>query len=270
MSEKNIFYKGFFTLSGSIFLHMKDPFFHNFSLCTISSKIIGSFRLRCSGPLVVKSHFACVISPYRMRHQQNALRQVQPRSRADFDMLYNLIERWRSDRFQDIKTRLFKAAQRAENYGILEKTVEMLHHIDKHKQTIRSLYRRRRFLRFLTFNCKPIRWNGYKGIPLEMITVKIQKAREFKGLYDALSDRDVGPDERMVLLIMLRKSIKEHDCMEAFDLLSLLDQDIALLTRGITKLSLGCLNKRITRKRYGTMSCNNVVRSSGNGTTKQR
>lgn len=78
--------------------------------------------------------------------------------------------------------------------------------------------------------------------------MKIQKAQEFKGLYDALSDRDVKPDQRMVLLIMLRKSIEAHDCTEAFDLLSLLDQEIALLTRGITDLSRGCLNERITRK----------------------
>lgn len=205
------------------------------------------FHPGCLLRVAVKWHVATTF--YRMRHKQNILRQAQPRSRADFDMLYNEIERWRSDRFEDIKARLFKAAQRAEGYRILEKTVEMLNHIDKHKQEIRSSYRRRRILRFLTFNCKPIRWNSYKGISVEMITMKIQKARQFKGLYDALSDRDASkPHERMELLIMLRKSIEAHNCMEAFDLLSLLDQEIALLTRGITDLRLGCLNERIKRK----------------------
>lgn len=148
----------------------------------------------------------------------------------------------------DIKSRFFKAGQRAENYRILETMVEMLNQIDKHKQAIRSSHRRRRVLRFLTFNCKPIRWKGYKGIPVQMITLKIQKARQFKELYDALIDRDVEPSQRIVLLTMLRKSIEAHNCMEAFDLLSLLDQQIVLLTRGIEDFSLGYLNERITRK----------------------
>ncbi|XP_014487996.1 PREDICTED: IQ and ubiquitin-like domain-containing protein [Dinoponera quadriceps] len=182
----------------------------------------------------------------KMRHKQNILRQVHPRSRADFDMLHNVIERWRSDRLEDIKLRLFKAAQRAENYSIVEKMVKMLNCIDKHKQAIRSSHKRQRVLRFLTLNCKPIRWNSYKGISVEMITMKTLKAREFKRLYDVLSDRSVRPDERMASLIMLRKSIEAHSCMEAFDLSSLLDQEIALLTRGIKDLSLGCLNDRIT------------------------
>ncbi|EFN80348.1 IQ and ubiquitin-like domain-containing protein [Harpegnathos saltator] len=183
----------------------------------------------------------------KMRHKQNILRQVNPRSREDFDILYNMIERWRSDRFEDIKSRLFKAAQRAENYRILEETVEMLNHIDKHKQAIRSSYRRRRVLRFLTLNCKPIRWIGYRGIPVEMVTVKIQKARQFKAFYEALNDRDVRSNERMRLLMMLRGTVEAHDCAEALELLSVLNQEIALLTRGIKDLSsLGCLNERIT------------------------
>jgi len=94
-------------------------------------------------------------------------------------MLYDLVERWRIDRLKDIKSRFFKAGQRAENYKILKKMVDMLNHIDKHKQAIKRSYRKQRVLRFLTVNCKPIRWNSYKGKLVEMVTIKIQKAREF-------------------------------------------------------------------------------------------
>lgn len=183
-----------------------------------------------------------------MRHKRNILRQTYPRSRADFDMLYSLIERWRSDCMKDIKSRLFKSGQRAENYRILEKTVEMFNHVDKHKQAIKSLYRKQRALRFLTLNCKSIRWTGYKGKPVEMITMKIQKAREFKGLYNALSNRDVSSEERIKLLIMLKRLLESHNCIEAFELISLLDQEIALLNRRIEGLSLDYLNERIMRK----------------------
>lgn len=163
-------------------------------------------------------------------------------------MLYGLVERWRIDRLKDIKSRLFKADRRIENYKILEKTVEMFNHIDKHKQTIKKSYRKQRVLRFLTVNCKPIRWSGYKGKLVEMITIKIQKAREFKEIYNALNNRNVSSEERIKLLIALKKSVEVHNCIEAFDLLSLLDQEITLLNRKFEGLSLDYLNERITRK----------------------
>ncbi|GAB1865111.1 IQ and ubiquitin-like domain-containing protein [Camponotus japonicus] len=181
---------------------------------------------------------------YKMRHKQNILRQIYPRSRADFDMLYSLIEKWKSDCLKDIKSQLFKSGQRAENYRILEKTVEMFNYIDKHKQAIKSSYRKQRALKFLTLNCKPIQWTGYKG-KVEMITMKIQKAREFKGFYNALNNRNVSSEERIKLLIMLKKLLESHNCIEAFDLISLLDQEIALLNRRIKDLSLDYLNERI-------------------------
>lgn len=189
-----------------------------------------------------------IILFYRMRHKQNILRQTFPRSRTDFDMLYSLIERWRSDCIKDIKSRLFRGGQRAENYRILEKTVEMFNQVDKHKQAIKSSYRKQKALRFLALNCKSIRWTGYKGKLVEMITLKIQKAREFKELYNALSNRNVSSEERIKLLIMLRKLLEPHNCIEAFDLISLLDQEIALLNRRIEGLSLDYLNERIMRK----------------------
>lgn len=183
-----------------------------------------------------------------MRYKQNILRQIYPRSRSDFDMLYSLIEKWRSDCLKDIKSQFFKSRQRAENYRILEKTVEMFNHVDKHKQAIKSSYRKQRALRFLTLNCKPIRWTGYKGKPMEMITMKIQKAREFKRLYNALNNRNVNSEERIKLLIMLKKLLESHNCIEAFDLTSLLNQEITLLNRRIEGLLLDYLNERIMCK----------------------
>ncbi|XP_072744652.1 IQ motif and ubiquitin-like domain-containing protein [Anoplolepis gracilipes] len=195
---------------------------------------------------------------YKMRHKWNILRQTYPRSRADFDMLYSLIEKWKSDCMKDIKSRLFKSGQRAENYRILEKTVEMFNHIDKHKQAIQRSYRKQRALRFLTLNCKSIRWTGYKGKSVEMITTKIQKAREFKGLYNALNNRNVSSEERIKILIRLKKLLGSHNCIEAFDLISLLDQENALQNRKIKGLSLDYLNERILHTYLNFVSVSNT------------
>ncbi|KAL6264441.1 hypothetical protein P5V15_004550 [Pogonomyrmex californicus] len=206
---------------------------------------------------------------HKLRHKQNILHQMYPRSRADFDMLYSLIETWRTDRLKDIKSRLKEADQRAENYKILEKTVEMFNHIDKHKQAIKFSYRKQRALRFLTVNCRPIRWHGYKGKLVEMITIRIQKAREFKKFYDVLSNHNVSLEERMKLLITLKKSIAEHSCIEALELLYLLDQEIVLLNRKIASLlSLAYLNERIAHtylnfiRIYGICGCKCITEIS--------
>ncbi|XP_018403964.1 PREDICTED: IQ and ubiquitin-like domain-containing protein [Cyphomyrmex costatus] len=204
----------------------------------------------------------------KLRHKQNILRQIYPRSRADFDMLYGLVEEWRIDRLKDIKSRLFKAGQRAENYRILEKMVEMLNQIDKHKQAIKKSYRKQRVLRFLTVNCKPIRWSGYKGKLVEMVTIKTQNARKLKNIYDAINNRDISSKERIKLLIALKKSVEPHNCIEALDLLSLLDQEITLLNRKIEGLTLDYLNERITHtylnfvRIFGICGCECVTTES--------
>lgn len=164
-------------------------------------------------------------------------------------MLYSLIEKWRITRLKTIKAQMFKPGQCAETYyGILRTTVDMFNQIDRHKQAIKNEQRKRRTLRFLTMNCKPIRWAGYKGIPVEMVTLKIQKARELKEVYDALSDRDMPAEERIKLLTTLKDSLEEHRCVEGFDLLSLVDQELILLNRRIKNFPRDCLNERLKRR----------------------
>ncbi|EGI58121.1 PREDICTED: IQ and ubiquitin-like domain-containing protein [Acromyrmex echinatior] len=203
----------------------------------------------------------------KLRHKQNTLRQIYPRSRADFDMLYGLVERWRFDHLKDIKL-LDKASQRAENYRIVEKTVKMFDQIDKHKQALKRLYQKQKALRFLTVNCKPIQWSSYKDKLVEMITIKIQNARKLKEIYDALNNCNVSSEERMKLLITLKKWVETHNCVEALNLLSLLDQEITLLNRKIEGLSLGYLKERITHtylnfiRMYGICGCECITTES--------
>lgn len=160
-------------------------------------------------------------------------------------MLFELIERWRRDRNDEINARYFKAAQRAENSFVLNKTVEMFNVIDKFKQSIRDRYRTRKRVKFLKINSEAIRWHGYKAKLIEMITLKNQKAREYLCIFNSLSNDNLNVEKRMELLLMLKKSLGYHICICAFDLIYLLDQEIMLLSRGIKNLSLEYLRKRI-------------------------
>ncbi|XP_043491784.1 IQ and ubiquitin-like domain-containing protein [Polistes fuscatus] len=182
---------------------------------------------------------------YRKRYEQELLRKINPRSRTDFDMLYELIERWRRDRTNEINARYFKATQRAENCFLLEKTVKMFNVLDKFKQSIREEYQTRKRVKFLRINSKSIQWHGYKSKLIEMITLKNQKAREYLSIYDSLNKNNMTVDDRLELLQILKRSLKFHICISAFDLIYLLDQEIMLLSRGIQNLSLEYLRKRI-------------------------
>ncbi|XP_046491908.1 IQ motif and ubiquitin-like domain-containing protein [Neodiprion pinetum] len=124
---------------------------------------------------------------YKRRHQHDIIRKTYPSSRFDFDMLYNLMDQWKHSQMKRVAGIFFKGAQRAANVMLLNKSVDMLREIDQLKQNVKTEFLEEKKIKFLTFHCAPIEWNGYKGKPTQMITVKVQRAREFKRLYDNLS-----------------------------------------------------------------------------------
>ncbi|XP_076630548.1 IQ motif and ubiquitin-like domain-containing protein isoform X2 [Colletes latitarsis] len=183
---------------------------------------------------------------YKKRHQLEILRRMNPKSRLDFDMLYHLVEQWRHDRLDCAKRRFFRAARCAENYLILEKTVEMLNVIDQKRLAVRTRYRNQKRVKFLTVNCKPVTWHDNKKKLVEMTTMKNQKARELKIIYDSLTNYNVTRGERMEMLTMLKKSLEVHNCVAAFHLIRLLDEELSYLARNMAKdMSLDYFRERI-------------------------
>ncbi|KZC10890.1 PREDICTED: IQ and ubiquitin-like domain-containing protein [Dufourea novaeangliae] len=172
---------------------------------------------------------------YKTRHRQEILRRTNPKTRLDFDMLYDLVEQWRQDRIDCVNQRFFKAARCAEGYLILEKTVNMMNVIDTKRISMRARYRNRKRVKFLTVNCKPVRWIGYKEKQTEMITMRNQKARELKMIYDSLTNYEVTRGERMEILTILRKSLELHNCVPAFHLFRLVEQELDYLARELSK-----------------------------------
>ncbi|CAL7946194.1 unnamed protein product [Xylocopa violacea] len=182
---------------------------------------------------------------YRKRHQQEILRRINPKTRLDFDMLYEMVEKWRRDRLDCAKQRFFRPAFCSENYVILKKTVDMLKAIDQKRQAVRGRYRNRKRVKFVTANCKPIVWEGYKQMLIEMDTARNQKARELKIIYDSLTNYNVTRGERMEVLTMLKKSLEAHNCVAAFDLIRLLDEELTYLARGMKGMQLDYFRERV-------------------------
>lgn len=181
----------------------------------------------------------------RRRHQHNILRKTYPSSRADFDMLYNLLDQWKHFQMKRVRRIFFKGAQRAMNVMLLNRSVDMLKDIDRQKQNVKREFLERHNIKFLTHNCAAIEWNGYKAKTTQMITVKVQRAREFKRLHDDLCRKDTNARERMELVLMLKNSLSGHNCHARNELVYLLDQEIQLASRGIRKIWLNQLRQRI-------------------------
>ncbi|XP_076245970.1 uncharacterized protein LOC143186282 [Calliopsis andreniformis] len=182
---------------------------------------------------------------YQERHRQEILRRTNPQSRLDFDLLYDLVEKWQRDRFDCAKQRFFRAGRCAENYLILNKAVEMFNVIDQKRQAVQARYRKRKRVKFLTVNCKSVIWHGYKAKLVEMITMRNQKARELRAIYDLLMNYDVTLGERIEILTMLKKSLELHNCVAAFHLIKLLEQESAFLARGLKDIPLDYFRERI-------------------------
>ncbi|XP_043791083.1 IQ and ubiquitin-like domain-containing protein [Apis laboriosa] len=182
---------------------------------------------------------------YRKRHQGEILRRIDPKTRLDFDLLYDLVEKWKRDHIECTKQLFFRPGRCAENYMILEKMVEMLNVIDQKRQAVRKRYRNKKRVKFITVNCKPIMWNGYKNKLLEMDTMRNQKARELKIIYDSLTNYNVTYAERMEILTMLKKSLEMHNCVSAFDLIRLLDEELIYLAKGMKNMPLDYFREKI-------------------------
>lgn len=186
---------------------------------------------------------------FRKRHQQEILRRISPKTRLDFDLLYDLVEKWRRDHLECAKLRFFRPARCAENCRTLEKTIEMLNVIDEKRQAVRKSYRKQKLVKFVTVNCMPILWNGYKNKLLKMDTMRNQKARELKMIYDSLINYNVTRGERIEMLTMLKKSLEMHNCVSAFHLIRLLDEELTYLAREMKGMSLGYFRERIVCKK---------------------
>lgn len=162
----------------------------------------------------------------------------------DFNILYNLIDVWNEMQMNEIKKKYFKSGQCAMQYSLLEKTISMLNNVDKHRQKVRDANRIRN-VKFLTIHCQPIRWKGNNGKPIEMITLKTQKAREYEKMYIDLKNNDTTCENRIEILLKTKNFLKKFYCYTVEELVYLIDQEIILLSRKIRGLFLDNLRNRI-------------------------
>lgn len=185
-----------------------------------------------------------------------------PRTRDDFSMLYSMVDRWKKAQIDRISKNCSGAAKLAEFYLLLNKEIEMLASIEKHRQQIKKEVKDIELINFFKEISAPIKWKGYKGIKVSMDTIETQKGREYKKIFYDASNHQIPTEERLEFLKNLRESLKDHNCTISNELVSLLNREEELLLHEIDEKSLDMLRKRIEHlllKHMQTPECNEGV-----------
>ncbi|XP_047103503.1 IQ and ubiquitin-like domain-containing protein [Schistocerca piceifrons] len=180
--------------------------------------------------------------------KHNAQRMTFPKTRADFNMLYNMVERWRkSEVMRILATTTREAPKRVEFCSLLEKEIQLLSSIENHRIAIKEEALHKRELEIINKCSEPITWRGYKGLIISMDTIRTQRAREMRDLYLALSQHDGSNEERAELLESLKYALRGYNCKITKEIRDLLNQECDLISLGLKKSDLDGLRKRIKK-----------------------
>lgn len=172
-------------------------------------------------------------------------RRMKPRTKADFDLLYAALEKWRQEELERINTNHSGPERKAALVGLLEQETYLIQSIEKHRINADQLNQEEHIMKTLEKAALPRFWRAYDGKLTEMSTQYTIRARELKDLYNSLQMNYLTVDERLDVLLSLKHTVKEHDCKLTHELIDLIDREADLLSRKVKSSNLEGLRERI-------------------------
>ncbi|KAM6384161.1 IQ motif and ubiquitin-like domain-containing protein isoform 5-T8 [Alca torda] len=145
----------------------------------------------------------------RLRREHE--RRLNPKTKDDFELLYNALELWRQEETERIDRTLTGAERKAAFCGLLEQEAQLIASIGRHKLNADEENQHKAILHFLAKCAQPKRWKAYDGKITEMDTQYTLRARELLEIYRSISMNDVPKDERIDVLLTLRRTVKHQD-----------------------------------------------------------
>lgn len=181
------------------------------------------------------------------KHNAEIQRRMHPRSREDFEILYNELENWRQHETKRIEESGLPEIERLEALAqLLHKQTKLLQTIDRLKITANKENRSRRIKRMLELMAEPKKWELHDGDVAQVHTPFSTRAKELMELYNGLNLPLLTIDERLDVLLHVKWTVKEFDCLLTRDIVDLIDREADLLNRGRSEKSLEGLRKRIS------------------------
>ncbi|KAK3734124.1 hypothetical protein RRG08_000036 [Elysia crispata] len=180
------------------------------------------------------------------RLRREYARRINPKTKADFDMLLHCLEKWRQEEMERINTTLEGAERKAAMCMLLEQETELLSAIERHKNEANLDNRDKRIMQFLEKAASPKKWQGHDGKLTYMDTPYTIRAKELRDIYNSINMKYLTQDERLDVLLTLKHTVKEHDCKLTQEIIELIDREADLLMRGVKEGNLTGLRKRIS------------------------
>ncbi|KAM9292682.1 IQ motif and ubiquitin-like domain-containing protein [Morus bassanus] len=172
-------------------------------------------------------------------------RRLNPKTKEDFELLYHGLELWKQEETERINRTLTGAERKAAFCGLVEQEAQLIASIGRHKLNADEDNQQKAILHFLDKCAQPKRWKAYDGKITEMDTQHTLRARELFEIYCSISMNDIPKDERIDVLLTLRRTVKEHECKLTWEIVELIDREFDLMSREVKECNLEGLRKRI-------------------------
>ena len=166
------------------------------------------------------------------RKRDEAERCENPRSKADFDMLYNRLEDWRQEQEEAIQTKQTKHRNRDRAKLVMEEA-GLLMKINKNKNIAKMDAKERIINQFLVKAATPTLQILSNGELIEIETPGTRHAAKLKDIHDRIREDVYFEEDRVELLIEVDDLVSEHDCKLTRELRSLIKREIDLINRNI-------------------------------------
>jgi len=177
--------------------------------------------------------------------QRRVDRRVNPRTKADFDLLYRGLEVWRLEELEKVHG-LESDDQIPAKVALLQQQCTYLNAIDKLKMEADTSNREKRIAKFFDNTSAPREWVEEEyGKVNQMETLGTLRSRELREVYFALGLTSFDVDERLDILLHVKLIVQEFDSKLTREVADLLNREADLLLRGTKKGNLAGLRKRI-------------------------
>jgi len=185
------------------------------------------------------------------REARDAQRRLHPRTKSDFALLYDEVEAWRVATTARIHAEVPKEDLTAAFSAMLQKETALLATIDKLRTEAARARAEEATEKRLALMAGSEKW-GLSHVPkaaraavVDVETPLTSRAAELKRLYDALGIGALSAEDRTEVLLHVKYTVGEVDCVLTRELRGLVDRELDQLARGRPPAALEGLRARI-------------------------
>lgn len=173
------------------------------------------------------------------------LNRRSPRTRSDFESLYNLLDRWRILEIERASSTLVESSRIAACGLILSKEIELLRAIDSKKTAVWLKCKEQKRRKLLDELSRSVVWQDGRGQSILVDTLRVQRARQHRNMYTLLANENLSVSERIDLLRDLKRVTSMHTCNQSHELVYLINQELDLLACRVDTSRLNWLRNRL-------------------------